>query len=1108
MEALAALALACNILENIDRACKYVKKIKEIYESASGQSADHENLSEVVKNMTQVVEEFKELQAQVPQSNADYAMERIAKKGLDVSTKINAMLAECLPKTGKSVASAIKAAIRARLKKSELDALEERLRKNSESLNHFVVARTLREIGAVRQSCNGLDANINLIRAQQQSSEKALDAITKELEALGLTSTTLSSQFRGIINSVDQATNDVKTAAALQALHFGTMYRRFNEVSESEVGTFEWIFKDPNRQLQEQPGLDISFPDWLRTGQGVFHIAGKPGSGKSTLMKFICQHPDVDHLLKEWAGSKELMSAQFFFWKIGTAEQKGLAGLIRGLLFAIIEKEPVLAKTLFPDFWLPKRHRSSLNPLTDREVTDALDIVTKDLELLQKYRICFFIDALDEYEPQRGSTHWLLVNKILQWTSKSNGNVKVCVSSREEPVFEKFFLSNQRITIHFFTKPDIEELVRLRLVENEQFSALQQNHKKRCDRIVKMVKDQAEGVFLWVVLLLAQFEESLNEDDGIHALEGILERAPTELQDFFASILHSIPQRYREASYTILAIVMRFHGILLNSPESVLFDGLTPITLLTLAHTWWLFEINDRSGLTKLPTDILWHNDHKDMCRADDSVMKFANKVKSRCRGLLTCPDLCDGSSSELVFTHRSIPEALKEVFSQLAASFQLDDYLVVERWVWACLVSSKYKSDTNMRSSHAALEALAACRQNRWNSRIPCRTFQMLHLMERLFLDEDDPSPFLVLVAAANLGLYEYVSWALKEYPAFYKKFLPSAFAHYLYLQMDTEVHKTHRYAEVEIISLFLDHGPGPNTAYGFDDALCLEFNETAHPPSYHGYILPMTFWYYWLVFYLSLDCHESWGSGLGSTEWELEFLVETLDFRRGHWSLRWETLEFWLKHNVDPDVTFHSHVSADHGAIVDDSASEYLKRGDLQEDSTGEFGGEHSPDRFSLQVCSTDGVVYEWHWSGADKSGYDDEKWPRSLRLFMERCGKDSMTLAEFVNLREPPNKDELIRLIHQNRRLKKDTTGPTMAQPDKMKFEGPSTEPSNENRISGDEEDSGSSITNSNPRNTPSVGGHKRKRSEDVHHRELVPSARSANKRKESLTPGLHS
>ncbi|KAK0664531.1 hypothetical protein QBC41DRAFT_376297 [Cercophora samala] len=577
MEALAALGLACNILDNIDRACKYVKKTKEIYDSAMGLSGEVENLVEVVKTMAQVTEEMQKLQPRVLQSTADQAMCEVIGESLQLTKDINALMLSCLPKTEHSWLSAAAATIRSRRKRSELATLEKTLREKFQILNSSVITKTLKEAVTVKQLCGRLDTKLEFSRAQQFSSDKTLCSITTQLEHMERDLTAHYSELRGLVHSMRQTTDDVKIASILQALHFDTIHRRFREVADSEIGTFGWIINDPTRQMKLQDELKVAFPDWLKTGEGVFHIAGKPGSGKSTLMKFICKHKQVDNLLEEWAGPRELLSVKFFFWKVGALEQRSLFGLIQGLLFAVIEKAPTLAKTLFSEVWQPNRSRlagsSPLN-LTDQEITAALEKLTKDRTLLERYRICIFVDGLDEFEPdsRRGTTHASLVRRIQEWTRNAAGGVKWCVSSREEPVFETMFSASQRITIQNFTRPDVEELIRHRFAENEIFAGIRQAHTERFQSVVNTVLEDADGVFLWVVLLLTQFEESVANGDGIDLVEQILKKAPTELESFFQAILDSVPEHYRDGAYTLLAIALRMQGTLLDSPDLVVLD--------------------------------------------------------------------------------------------------------------------------------------------------------------------------------------------------------------------------------------------------------------------------------------------------------------------------------------------------------------------------------------------------------------------------------------------------------------------------------------------------------------------------------------------------------
>jgi Cu/Ag efflux protein CusF len=44
------------------------------------------------------------------------------------------------------------------------------------------------------------------------------------------------------------------------------------------------------------------FIEWLSSSDGIFHISGKMGSGKSTMMRFLYEHPATRYELNRWAG--------------------------------------------------------------------------------------------------------------------------------------------------------------------------------------------------------------------------------------------------------------------------------------------------------------------------------------------------------------------------------------------------------------------------------------------------------------------------------------------------------------------------------------------------------------------------------------------------------------------------------------------------------------------------------------------------------------------------------------------------------------------------------------------------------------------------------------
>ncbi|CAG9977302.1 unnamed protein product, partial [Clonostachys byssicola] len=107
------------------------------------------------------------------------------------------------------------------------------------------------------------------------------------------------------------------------------LHTRVDQIEDPYENTFSWIFELP------------SFCNWLQAGSGLFWINGKPGSGKSTLMKYIYQSQTTWQLLHSWTRSttevKELQAGFFFHYR-GTPLQKSFEGLLRSLILQIFNQ--------------------------------------------------------------------------------------------------------------------------------------------------------------------------------------------------------------------------------------------------------------------------------------------------------------------------------------------------------------------------------------------------------------------------------------------------------------------------------------------------------------------------------------------------------------------------------------------------------------------------------------------------------------------------------------------------------------------------------------------------------------------------------------------------
>lgn len=97
-----------------------------------------------------------------------------------------------------------------------------------------------------------------------------------------------------------------------------------------------------------------SFNSWLQTGETLFYIQGKPGSGKSTLVKFILEQDHTRDLLQQWSADAIIVS--YFFWKIGSSEQNSIKGLWCTLLYQILQDHSSLIPKILQNFAHLSRH--------------------------------------------------------------------------------------------------------------------------------------------------------------------------------------------------------------------------------------------------------------------------------------------------------------------------------------------------------------------------------------------------------------------------------------------------------------------------------------------------------------------------------------------------------------------------------------------------------------------------------------------------------------------------------------------------------------------------------------------------------------------------------
>jgi hypothetical protein len=376
----------------------------------------------------------------------------------------------------------------------------------------------------------------------------------------------LNSRFpQGFSVTYDEAKRQAKRLApALIAedLAFTLLENRFEGIPEAYRSTFEWVWHGQKCESR----LQCELAEWFQQEGGLFWISGKAGSGKSTLMKFICNDKRTWETLKIWAGLDHLVYGSFFFWKSGTALQRTQVGLLRSLLYCALHQRPELVAFVFPEklqhleqiltdhlydaqidakdmssISLPSKFRALMDiwPLTDLKNAFRLLLCQNVLDT----KFCFMIDGVDEFD----GDYTEIVN-LLKDVVKFHG-VKICISSRPLRVFERAFDRLPGFRVQDLTECDIRLYIAGNLHNNIDMVELVRKEPHRATRLTQMIVEKASGVFLWVQLVVKSLLNGLMNQDTIVDLERRLELLPPDLEDLYRHMISKVDLLYRPRAF-------------------------------------------------------------------------------------------------------------------------------------------------------------------------------------------------------------------------------------------------------------------------------------------------------------------------------------------------------------------------------------------------------------------------------------------------------------------------------------------------------------------------------------------------------------------------------
>ncbi|KAK4220643.1 hypothetical protein QBC38DRAFT_449856 [Podospora fimiseda] len=362
---------------------------------------------------------------------------------------------------------------------------------------------------------------------------------------------TLNDLSPSLIAYSTDASDTITAQCVLRSIAFETLNLRHEAIPEAHQQTYDWIFEESDCEDKWD-----NFPEWLRgSGDPIYWVTGKAGSGKSTLLKYISNHAKTRELVQEWSGSRPLIFAAFYFWNAGTAMQRSQEGLLRTLLYQFLEQMPHLTPIVCPRRWaiaklFGDKGMAQAPQWTWTELHQSFSVIASDLFLGKNVNMCLFLDGLDEFEGDLGK-----IIEFIQLFSSHSG-VKICASSRQWNEFSDAFGRGPSLLLHVLTHADITTFTRDKFQSNQGFLDLQQAFPEEADAIMSQVVHKAEGIFLWVAVVMGALLERLTEGETLRGLQETVDSLPADLSELFDGIWSKIKPTQVPKSSQIFQVLL------------------------------------------------------------------------------------------------------------------------------------------------------------------------------------------------------------------------------------------------------------------------------------------------------------------------------------------------------------------------------------------------------------------------------------------------------------------------------------------------------------------------------------------------------------------------
>lgn len=303
----------------------------------------------------------------------------------------------------------------------------------------------------------------------------------------------------------------------VSTLRFDRMDFRVNNVKKPLLSTCEWLLHHPHFQAWYSN-------DTVNQHSGFLWIKGKPGCGKSTLMKAALEWAEK----RNTDGRVQQIIVPYFFNARGSDDlEKCALGLYRTIVYRLLSTYESF-RPLFMERFYSLTRGTKGKTWTEEELQNFLcDIVDSN----ESFRLCLFIDALDEadYDDDvRKMISFLIELSDRALATGDSCRLQICLSSRHYPHIS----IGRGLSLVVEDQPehgrDIEIYISKHLTcsDGPEKNALQVN-----------ILRKSAWIFLWVVLVVQMLNALDDRGAPLSDMQARLDTIPMGLSELFREIL-------------------------------------------------------------------------------------------------------------------------------------------------------------------------------------------------------------------------------------------------------------------------------------------------------------------------------------------------------------------------------------------------------------------------------------------------------------------------------------------------------------------------------------------------------------------------------------------